>query len=165
MRCLVIGSHLRREAPILAHRLRKAARRGAQVSFLNPARFTYLFPVKSYLVAGAADLVGNLAAVLAAAAQAAGKSVPAHLAGIANGASVTDEHRAIAQSLLAGAEAGGVAGRTCRRAMRALPTCARWPPAWRRSPAPRSGASPRAATPPARTWPGRSRIARRATLP
>jgi NADH-quinone oxidoreductase subunit G len=115
---LVIGSHLRREAPILAHRLRKAARRGAQVSFLNPARFTYLFPVKSYLVAAASDLVGNLAAVLAAAAQAAGKSVPAHLAGIVNAASVTDEHRAVAQSLLAGEKRavwlGALAGRHAR---------------------------------------------------
>ncbi len=115
---LVIGSHLRREAPILAHRLRKAARRGAQVSFLNPARFTYLFPVKSYLVAGASDLVGNLAAVLAAAAQAAGKSVPAHLSAIVNSATVTDEHRAIAQSLLAGEKRavwlGALAGRHAR---------------------------------------------------
>ena len=112
---LVIGSNLRREAPILAHRVRKAARRGAQVSFLNPARFSYLFPVKSYLVAGAAELVGNLAAVLAAAAQAAGKSVPAHLAGITAGASVTDAHRAIAQSLQAGEKRavwlGALAGR------------------------------------------------------
>ncbi|HEY2809173.1 MAG TPA: NADH-quinone oxidoreductase subunit NuoG [Steroidobacteraceae bacterium] len=122
---LVIGSHLRREAPILAHRLRKAARRGAQVSFLNPARFTYLFPVKSYLVAAASDLVGNLAAVLAAAAQAAGKSVPAHLTGIVNAASVTDEHRAVAQSLLAGEKRavwlGALAGRHARFAdLRAL---------------------------------------------
>jgi NADH-quinone oxidoreductase subunit G len=114
----VVGSHLRREAPILAHRLRKAARRGAQVSFLNPARFAYLFPVKSYLVAGATDLVGELAAVLAAAAQAAGKSVPAHLAGIVNGARVTDDHRGIAQSLLAGQKRavwlGALAGRHAR---------------------------------------------------
>ncbi len=115
---LVIGSHLRREAPILAHRLRKAARRGAQVSFLNPARFTYLFPVKSYLTAAAADLVGNLAAVLAAAAQLTGRRVPAHLAGIVNAASVGDEHRAIAQALLAGEKRavwlGALAGRHAR---------------------------------------------------
>jgi NADH-quinone oxidoreductase subunit G len=117
--CLfIVGAHLRREAPILAHRLRKAARRGAQVNFLNPARYTYLFPVKSYLVAGAADLVGELAAILGAAAQAAGKSVPAHLAGIVNAAQVTDEHRAVAQSLLAGQKRavwlGALAGRHAR---------------------------------------------------
>ena len=76
---LIIGSNLRREAPLLAHRVRKAARRGAQVAFLNPARFPYLFPVKAYLTSAPQDLVADLAAVLAAAAASVGKSVPAHL--------------------------------------------------------------------------------------
>jgi NADH-quinone oxidoreductase subunit G len=114
----VVGSHLRREAPILAHRLRKAANRGAQVSFLNPARFAYLFPVKSYRIAAAADLVNELAAVLSAAAAAAGKPVPAHLAAIVGAAQVGDEHRAIAQSLLSGERRavwlGALAGRHAR---------------------------------------------------
>src|SRR6187401_3735561 len=46
---LVVGSNLRREVPLLAHRVRKAAKRGAKVAFLNPARFDYLFPVAAYL--------------------------------------------------------------------------------------------------------------------
>jgi len=46
---LLIGCNLRREAPVLAHRVRKAAKRGAKISFLNPARFDYLFPVAAYL--------------------------------------------------------------------------------------------------------------------
>src|SRR5262245_48130526 len=33
---LLIGANARREAPMLAHRVRKAARRGAQVAFINP---------------------------------------------------------------------------------------------------------------------------------
>ncbi len=36
---LIVGSNLRREVPVLAHRVRKAAIRGARVAFLNPARF------------------------------------------------------------------------------------------------------------------------------
>ena len=88
------------------------------MSFLNPARFTYLFPVKAYRVAAAADLVAELAAVLSAASQAAGKSVPAHLADIVSGATVNDEHRAIAQSLLGGQKRavwlGALAGRHAR---------------------------------------------------
>ncbi|GAC1451676.1 MAG: NADH-quinone oxidoreductase subunit NuoG [Steroidobacteraceae bacterium] len=95
----VIGSNLRREAPILANRVRKAAGRGAQVALLNPARFPYLFPVKTYLTAAAADLVAELAAVVAAAAAASGTPVPAHLAAAVSAARVTDEHRTIAQLL------------------------------------------------------------------
>ncbi len=45
---LVVGSNLRREVPLLAHRVRKAALRGAGVHFVNPARFSYLFPAAGY---------------------------------------------------------------------------------------------------------------------
>ncbi|MCL4792300.1 MAG: molybdopterin-dependent oxidoreductase, partial [Gammaproteobacteria bacterium] len=56
---LVIGSNLRREAPILAHRVRKAAVGGAAVMFVNPARYEYLHPVAGYIDSGA-DLVSGM---------------------------------------------------------------------------------------------------------
>jgi NADH-quinone oxidoreductase subunit G len=99
---LLIGCNLRREAPMLAHRVRKAAVRGAAVGLLNPARFPYQFPVRAYLTSMPADMVGDLAAVLAAAAAASGKSIPEHLAGAVQAAEVHDQHRALAQVLLAG---------------------------------------------------------------
>ena len=98
----IIGSNLRREAPLLAHRVRKAARRGAQVNFLNPARFPYLFPVHSYRVAAPADFVGELAGLLGAVAQLTGKSVPAHLGEIVGRTPVSEAQRTLAASLLAG---------------------------------------------------------------
>ncbi|HXO65447.1 MAG TPA: NADH-quinone oxidoreductase subunit NuoG [Steroidobacteraceae bacterium] len=101
---LVIGSNLRREVPMLAHRVRKAARRGAQVALLNPARFPYLFPVKAYLTSAPADMVADLAAVVAAASAAAGQAVPAALAAAVSAARVTDAHRALAQTLSTGAQ-------------------------------------------------------------
>jgi NADH-quinone oxidoreductase subunit G len=64
---LCVGSALRREAPILAHRVRKAALRGAQVGFLNPATFEWRFPTAAEVVSSAAELTGALAGVLAAA--------------------------------------------------------------------------------------------------
>ncbi|MGH8205835.1 MAG: NADH-quinone oxidoreductase subunit NuoG, partial [Steroidobacteraceae bacterium] len=48
---LIVGANLRHEVPIIAHRVRKAALRGAQISFLAPARFEYLFPVAHHCVA------------------------------------------------------------------------------------------------------------------
>lgn len=98
----VIGANLRREVPIIAHRVRKAALRGARVAMLNPARFAQLFPVQAQLVATPADLVAELAAVLAAVCAATGKSVPSQLAAVVAEARVTDEHRAAAQALLSG---------------------------------------------------------------
>ena len=99
---LLIGANLRREVPILAHRVRKAALRGAQLAMLNPARFPHLFPVRAQLTSAPADFVGDLAAVLAAAAAATGKSVPPQLAAVTAEARMTDAHRAAAQVLLSG---------------------------------------------------------------
>ncbi|MBV8147334.1 MAG: NADH-quinone oxidoreductase subunit NuoG, partial [Gammaproteobacteria bacterium] len=99
---LVIGSNLRREAPILAHRVRKAARRGAKVAMLNPARFPYLFPLAAYLSCAPGAMVTELAALVGAAAEATSQAVPEHLARVVRAAAVTDAHRSTVQGLLAG---------------------------------------------------------------
>ncbi|MGH8294448.1 MAG: molybdopterin-dependent oxidoreductase, partial [Steroidobacteraceae bacterium] len=99
---LIVGSNLRREAPILAHRVRKAARRGAKVALLNPAVFDYYFPVAAYLESAPAAQVADLAAVLSAAAQAASAAVPPHLSEVVGAAEVTDHHRAAAAALASG---------------------------------------------------------------
>jgi NADH-quinone oxidoreductase subunit G len=99
---LVVGSNLRREAPILAHRVRKAARRGARVAFVNPARFAYYFPVAAYCESATARHVADLAAVLSAAAQESGRSVPDGLAPAVRGVQPTDAHRAVAAALGSG---------------------------------------------------------------
>ncbi|HTC16789.1 MAG TPA: NADH-quinone oxidoreductase subunit NuoG [Steroidobacteraceae bacterium] len=99
---LVVGCNLRREAPMLAHRVRKAAQRGAAIAMLNPGRFAYQFPVRAYLTSAPAEQLADLAALLAAAAQATGKSVPEGLAAVVKDAQVADTHRALAQALLSG---------------------------------------------------------------
>lgn len=47
---LVIGSNLRKEVPLLAHRVRKAALAGARVHFVNTTEYEYLFPVASQAI-------------------------------------------------------------------------------------------------------------------
>jgi NADH-quinone oxidoreductase subunit G len=99
---LLVGSNLRREAPILAHRVRKAAGRGAQVMQLNPAVYPFNFPLKATLTAAPRDLVAELTAVVAAAAEIAGQPVPEHLRAITQAARPGEAHRALARGLLAG---------------------------------------------------------------
>jgi NADH-quinone oxidoreductase subunit G len=48
----VVGSNLRKEVPILAHRVRKAALAGASVSFASSEEHEYFFDVASYLSGG-----------------------------------------------------------------------------------------------------------------
>jgi NADH-quinone oxidoreductase subunit G len=109
---LVIGSNLRHEMPLLAHRIRKAAVKssGAKVAFLNPRRFDYMFPIAAYALAET-DLVGELAAVVRAAAAAVAKPVPAGVMA----AEVGDSHRAVVSALMNGARHGVILGTLAQR--------------------------------------------------
>jgi NADH-quinone oxidoreductase subunit G len=109
---LVVGSNLRHEMPLLAHRIRKAAVRqgGAKVAFLNPRRFDYMFPVAAYAVVES-GLVGELAAVVRATAAALDKPVPAGAAV----AEVHDSHRALAAALLHGSRRAVILGTLAQR--------------------------------------------------
>jgi NADH-quinone oxidoreductase subunit G len=100
---LVIGSNLRREAPILAHRIRKAATRAnARVAFVNPRHYEYLFPVSTYLTPSDHEWAASLAGIVGAAADKSGKAVPEHVRASVAGVRPTDEQRAIAAQLLEG---------------------------------------------------------------
>jgi NADH-quinone oxidoreductase subunit G len=107
---LVVGSDLRREMPLLAHRLRKAAIKvGAKVGFLNPRRFDYMFPVSAYSTT--TDLVGELTALVNGAAEATSKPVPEGTAR----ADVTDEHRALVSALSNGTHRAIILGTLAQR--------------------------------------------------
>lgn len=67
---VVVGSDLRREVPLLAHRVRKAALRGARVAFIASEARDYLFPVAGRFGTGL-ELAGS-PALFAAAGEAAG---------------------------------------------------------------------------------------------
>jgi NADH-quinone oxidoreductase subunit G len=87
---LVVGANLRRELPLLAHRVRKAANAGAQVWFLNPAKFEYLFPVADQIIAAPAGQLAEMNALLSA----AGANAVGTLT-----ATVTARHKAIVEGL------------------------------------------------------------------
>jgi NADH-quinone oxidoreductase subunit G len=106
----VIGSNLRHEIPLLAHRIRKAAVKGAKVAFLNPRRLDYMFPVAAYALAET-DLKGDLEALVRAAAEAQGKAVPD---GIAAG-QVSDSHRAAVGALSNGTRRAVILGTLAQR--------------------------------------------------
>ncbi len=100
---LVIGSHLRAELPLLAHRVRKAAVRArAQVAFLDLAVRDYRFPVAAQVVADAAHWTREAAALALATAEAAGGAVAPAFGPLVSGVSPTDAHRAAARALCTG---------------------------------------------------------------
>ncbi|HET6599758.1 MAG TPA: NADH-quinone oxidoreductase subunit NuoG, partial [Burkholderiaceae bacterium] len=60
-RVLVVGSFLRKESPLIAHRLRQAARRGAQIHLLHSVDDDWLMPLASRRVVAPGELPAAIA--------------------------------------------------------------------------------------------------------
>jgi NADH-quinone oxidoreductase subunit G len=101
-RVLVAGSFLRKDHPLIANRLRQAAKRGQQVSLVHMTDDDPLVALANKVVCAPKALPEVLAQVLRAAAEAKGKPVPA----LAAGANVSAAAKAIAASLASGANVG-----------------------------------------------------------
>ena len=97
-RVLVIGSFLSKDHPLIAHRLRQAAKKGAEIAVLHSVADDSRVPVAHSLVVAPSLLPSALAQIVVAAAQSAGKPVPATLAGIEPATAA----QTIAASLLSG---------------------------------------------------------------
>jgi len=59
-RVLVVGSFLRKDHPLLAHRLRQAAKRGAQVHMLHSVDDDWLMPIASKTVVPPSEIPGRI---------------------------------------------------------------------------------------------------------
>ena len=97
---LVVGSNLRREVPIIAHRVRIAAVNGAAVGFVNPEAYEVHFPQAAYVEAPLADMAESLAGVVLAAAELTGGDLPALLAKSIKNVAVDDADREAARVLI-----------------------------------------------------------------
>lgn len=91
---LVVGSNLRKDHPLFAHRVRQAAKRGCKVFGINAQVHDWAMPVVASVVA-VQDWAQALADVAAAVAEAKGVSAPVV-------GTVNPEAQAIATALLAG---------------------------------------------------------------
>jgi len=94
-RVLVVGSHLRKDHPLFAQRIRQAVRKGAQVNAVNSRVHDWALPVANTLVADSGVWVQALAQVAASVAREKGVASPWHVA-------TSVESDAIARSLLGG---------------------------------------------------------------
>ncbi len=103
---LVVGSFLRKDHPLIAQRLRRAARKFTKVSLLSVSGDDQLIDLHTSLTVAPDQLVVALAAVLKAAAEIKGVSIPAGTEGV----TVCDSARKIAQSLCDGEKRGILLG-------------------------------------------------------
>ena len=97
-RVLVIGSFLRKDQPLLAQRLRQAAKRNTHVSMLHSVDDDWLLRLTHKAIVAPSLLPLALAGIVVATAKGAGKPIPAALTAVVPSA----EETAIAASLATG---------------------------------------------------------------
>src|SRR3954470_9224389 len=97
-RVLVIGSMLRKEQPLLAHRFRQAVKKGGQFNVINASDDELLMRTAGKVIVAPSAWPGMLAQIIKAAADIKAMPVPNALAQVAVG----DAARKIAQSLSTG---------------------------------------------------------------
>lgn len=100
-RLLVIGSFLRKDAPLLAQRVRQAAKKGLKISAIGPNAEDWLLPVHNRALVSPANMVATLASLVQAVATARGETIDAALQ-LKSAGEPSAEVRAIADSLVSG---------------------------------------------------------------
>ena len=96
---LLIGSNVRKEQPIAANRIRKAALAGGKISFINGRRYPLHFDAQQ-LVVSPLQMAAELAAVATAVYELNGQAVPADVQQCLESQQVSSRHRTIAEQLL-----------------------------------------------------------------
>ena len=97
---LLVGSDVRKEVPIVAHRIRQGAvRNGTKVAFINTRPADVLFPLVANLASNGYGMAQHLAAVLVAALRSSGRAAPERVAAALEGIAPSAEHERIAAML------------------------------------------------------------------
>jgi len=101
--CLLIASNLRKEQPLLGHRIRKAViHNGAKVSYVNHAAADVNYDTLENIACSAEKLVHELAAIAVSVAKITQSPLSDHLVSLVDKVKAKAEHKNIAQSLIEG---------------------------------------------------------------
>ncbi len=99
---LLIGSNIRKDQPLLAHRLRQASLKGAQIMAVNAVDYEFNFALASKVIAAPYIIVGALARIALALCDKTGKPVPEGVRAWAGKGALGAEEQSIATHLHAG---------------------------------------------------------------
>ena len=96
---LLVGSHVRKEQPIINHRLRKASMRGARMLIVNPVDYSFNFDTTEKIITAPALMAREMAGILKALVEEGGQADDA-VNVLINQVNVSETQRAIARHLL-----------------------------------------------------------------
>lgn len=104
-RLFLIGSFFRKDHPLIAQRVRQAAKRGLKVSAINPAFDDWQLPVANSICVSPNEMLVALAKVVKALAEQTGRELSSQFADVCASVSVDEVSVAIAKSLSSGRRA------------------------------------------------------------
>jgi NADH-quinone oxidoreductase subunit G len=103
-RVLVIGSTLREEHPLIAHRLRQGTKKGLELSIVNPVDDDLLMPVAYKAIVAPHAMVETLAQIIKAASTATNAAVPASVRAFVDRAQPGEVAQNLARGFASGAK-------------------------------------------------------------
>src|SRR5687768_14795858 len=103
-RALVIGSTLRAEHPLIAHRLRQATKKGLQLSLVHCVDDELLMPVAGKAIVAPAAMAQTLAQIVKAAAAAKNVPVPEAVRAAVEAVTAADAAQRLAEGFASGAK-------------------------------------------------------------
>ena len=101
-RLFIVGSFFRKDHPLIAQRVRQAAKRGLKVSAINPAFDDWQFPVETKYCVSPGDMAIALTRVVKALSEKLNQEVSSHLSDLCAKISVDNHSIGIAESLISG---------------------------------------------------------------
>jgi NADH-quinone oxidoreductase subunit G len=97
---LIVGSTLRKDHPLIANRFRQAAKKGLQINLVHSVDDDLLMKVENKAIMRPSAMAQTLAAIAKSMAEIQGSGLATEIAAVINSVTVSNESRAIAQSLL-----------------------------------------------------------------
>ena len=95
---LIVGANVRKDQPLIGHRIRKASLRGARIAVINSVDYEFRFRVAGKIIASPAAMERALAGVAKALLE-GGAPMPPAVASLLGDVQVDDTHRNIAAGL------------------------------------------------------------------
>jgi len=96
---LVIGSNVRKEQPMINHRLRKASLKGADVMMINSVDYDFNYAISEKIIQPPSEITTTLAGIIKAFAEVGNDSVDDAIQSLTNNVTVNDSHRAMVRKL------------------------------------------------------------------
>lgn len=107
---LLIGSNVRKEQPMINHRLRKAALKGADIMLINSLDYAMNYDLSAKIISKPSELPATLAGIIKALSESGIEITDSQLRTLLNDIAVNDEHRRIAKILRSSAKTSVLLG-------------------------------------------------------